>query len=685
MTVSGWAGTPELLHHDVEVTLQVDQGAIAVVDKIRGSDTTLPQQLEIALNAGFSITDSTAKSLTTLGTDSNQRQHYRLELRSGAQELVIRYQGVPRLPMAQRPSGMPIAVIDKEGVYLDGASAWYPQFDHYHFTAELRIHHQPDWISISQGERLETATKSSTAWRVAQPQDELYLLAGPYRLYTKAGRHAEAQVYLRASEPELAQRYLEITDRYLDLYSRLIGQYPYAKFAAVENRWETGYGMPSFTLLGPRVMRLPFILTSSYPHEILHNWWGNSVYPDYASGNWAEGLTSYLADHLLQEQLGQGASYRRAALQKYADYVGQGRDFPLQKFRSRHDGASQAVGYGKTLMLFHMLRQEIGDSAFVAGLRTIYQRYRYRTAGFDALASVFSEVSGKPLKEFFAQWVERTGAPSLVLDQVNVEPVDSQGYRLSLRLRQTQSDTAYRLRIPVAVTLQGRIDAVETVLSLNGAGEMYSMTFQERPLRIDVDPRFELFRRLDPAELPAAVGQLFGATRLTVVIPSDVKKDEAVAYQQLVAQWRQRFTRMQVINDLQSLPEEGGVWLLGQNNRHREMMLGLLPESQVTEHGDIVQRARNAAEPNAQSLVLTARRTNSSTLAWLLPESPGAVPALARKLPHYGKYSFLLFEGSEAHNVLKGEWSATGSPLTVQLGRTAVPMGALYARKPLIE
>lgn len=99
------------------------------------------------------------------------------------------------------------------------------------------------------------------------------------------------------------------------MYRKLIGPYPYWKFALIENFWETGYGMPSFTLLGPQVIRFPFILHSSYPHELLHNWWGNSVYVDFKKGNWCEGLTAYLADHLIQEQRGQGDSYRRATLQ----------------------------------------------------------------------------------------------------------------------------------------------------------------------------------------------------------------------------------------------------------------------------------------------------------------------------------------------------------------------------------
>jgi hypothetical protein len=57
--------------------------------------------------------------------------------------------------------------------------------------------------------------------------------------------------------------------------------------------------MPSFTLLGEQVIRFPFIL-SSYPHELLHNWWGNGVFVG-AGGN-CEGLTAYLADHLIAGQ-----------------------------------------------------------------------------------------------------------------------------------------------------------------------------------------------------------------------------------------------------------------------------------------------------------------------------------------------------------------------------------------------
>ena len=122
------------------------------------------------------------------------------------------------------------------------------------------------------------------------------------------------------------------------------------------------------------VIRFPFILTSSYPHEILHNWWGNSVFVDYPTGNWCEGLTAYMADHLMKEQAGQAAEYRRDTLKKYRDFVRDGRDFPLTEFRSRHSAATEAVGYGKTLMGFHMLRRQLGDEAFTGGAGALLPR-----------------------------------------------------------------------------------------------------------------------------------------------------------------------------------------------------------------------------------------------------------------------------------------------------------------------
>ena len=87
-----------------------------------------------------------------------------------------------------------------------------------------------------------------------------------------------------------------------------------------------------------------------------------------------------------------------ARLQKYADFVTASRDFPLAQFTSRHSEQSEAVGYGKAMMMFHMLRRQLCDDTFMRALREFYRDYRFKVAGFADLERAFSQASGKDLQ-----------------------------------------------------------------------------------------------------------------------------------------------------------------------------------------------------------------------------------------------------------------------------------------------
>jgi hypothetical protein len=63
-----------------------------------------------------------------------------------------------------------------------------------------------------------------------------------------------------------------------------------------------------------------------------------------------------------------------------------------------------------------------------------------------------------------------------------------------------------------------------------------------------------------------------------------------------------------------------------------------------------------------------------------------AADGLARKLPHYGKYSWLVFTGDAPDNEAKGEWPASQSPLVrvfeSQATWAALPVRAALAGLP---
>ena len=135
---------------------------------------------------------------------------------------------------------------------------------------------------------------------------------------------------------------------YVQRYEALIGPFPYKRYSIVENRLPTGYGMPSFTLLGQAVVRLPFIKDISLGHEVLHSWFGNAIDND-AGGNRCEGLTTLLADQTYAEEKGNGAASRKNQLLRYQAYVGQNNEVAVLDFQ--HGGDSQPMARKMRLSL----------------------------------------------------------------------------------------------------------------------------------------------------------------------------------------------------------------------------------------------------------------------------------------------------------------------------------------------
>ena len=71
---------------------------------------------------------------------------------------------------------------------------------------------------------------------------------------------------------------------------------------------------------------------------------------------------------------------------------------------------------------------------------------------------------------------------------------------------------------------------------------------------------------------------------------------------------------------------------------------------------------------------MLTRERDGATLGWLAAADPAALPGLARKLPHYGKYGYLVFTGAAPDNRLKGQWPPGDSPLVHWFGAARPPL-----------
>ncbi|MFQ5780541.1 MAG: hypothetical protein ACE5HN_07100, partial [Nitrospiria bacterium] len=314
------------IHHEIKVTLHPETHLLQVEDRITLPRSLLPDpegRFHFLLHGGLRPKSLTAGVKITYEEEDPQPlgfgvgggsgeagvrlEHYTVTLPVGLQRFVMAYEGEINHPLIQEEAGSfgksseTSGIVSADGIFLSGETYWYPWFytDLLTFSIDLTL--PEGWNAVSQGARTRYATGGKLVrirWESPEPQLEIYLVGGEWTEYRRQAGRVTAMAFLREPDQALAERYLEVTEQYLEMYQKLLGPYPYQKFALIENFWETGYGMPSFTLLGPKVIRFPFILHSSYPHEILHNWWGNGVFVDYETGNWSEGLTTYLADYL---------------------------------------------------------------------------------------------------------------------------------------------------------------------------------------------------------------------------------------------------------------------------------------------------------------------------------------------------------------------------------------------------
>ncbi len=560
-------------------------------------------------------------------------------------------------------------IICPDGIYLAGSSGWLPSFEMSKlFTFNLTVDLDEAWSTVSQGTRMKNTVvnhRRKVQYDNPDPVDEVYLISGEWTEYSNRDGNVLIQAFLRTPDEAIANRYIGATAYYLAMYRDLIGEYPYTKFALVENFWETGYGMPSFTLLGEKVIRFPWILHSSYPHELLHNYWGNSVYVDYSQGNWCEGITAYMADHLIKEQQELADVYRRTTLQKFTDYVNPENDFPPSEFVSRNTPAEEAIGYGKVLMFNNMLREEFGDEVFRMAYAEFYEKNRFRYASWEDIRFSFEHVTGKDLKSMFDQWILRKGAPSLQLSEVKVIAVDD-GYELTYTLKQLQDEEPFSLNIPVAIYLENMQEVYITNVRMDTREKAFSHHYDNRPLKISVDPQFNLMRRLHYSEVPSSLSQLFGSKHSVIVLPGN--SEHIDNYRKLAEFWKETLAvqgkEMEILYDtsIEEVPCDMSVWVAGFENKFYEgNIISELYQEVFTneERVSILQLTRD------HSLVYAVPHQHSpgKTIGFIGTHYPKEIMVLARKLPHYGGYGYLGFTGSEFTNVLKGGFPVMNSAL----------------------
>ncbi|CAO3413263.1 M1 family metallopeptidase [Azospirillum endophyticum] len=631
------------LHHDIELTLDPVAGRMEAVDRL--ALPAGPQSLR--LDPALTLHEVRAGG-RILPAD---RRGDRLMLvvpegggPDGGEPVTIRYGG--RLPGFTAGTGL---ALDREGAFLPGPGGWLPdpasaagEPPNWPPTWRLSVRVPAPYVAVATGRLVDEGRDDAGYHAVfdeSRSVEEPSVFAGAWIVEERMAGGLRLRLYRHPEQEGLAGGYLGLSEQAIAAGSARIGRYPFDGFSIVSVPPPVGLGFPGLTAIGRAVLPLPFIRSQSLTHEIMHNWWGNGVRVG-EGGNWAEGLTTYMADYAAARDRGADAA-RAMRLDWLRDYAAlpAERDRPLTEFLSKTHDAAQIVGYGKAAMLFHMLEAEIGQDAFDAGIRRFWTDHAFRDAGWSDLRRAFEASSGRDLSGLFAQWVERRGAPMLTLSDVHAD-----GNGVTLTLRQ-EANVPYALTVPVRLETAAGVE--DHAVRFDGRQATLHVPAAAAVRAVSVDPDFDLFRRLAPGEAPPTLRDVTLRPGAERVIAADGDAAEAA-----------RTLADRLMDGAARDSGEGSapVLLVGTDVAvARELVtrgLGPVP-------------AELAGRGSAR--VWVSRAADRRTALVVSAADADALRALVRPLPHYGRQSWLVFDGAKA--VDRGVWAVGDSPLRREVGR----------------
>lgn len=338
-------------------------------------------------------------------------------------EVSVNYAGV--LASIETAAGLgSVGMVDAGSVDVvvsqpDGASTWFPANDHPSdkATFDLTIQTPPGSIGVSNGELISSTVQADgsteNVWRVEDPMAP-YLFTigvGPLSLvdHGPVGDVALADWVA----PEIAadaEVTLGRTAAMIELFETQFGPYPFDSYGVLAVDATLGFALETQTLsvIGRDFIDGTLAGESVVPHELAHQWFGNSVGLERWSDIWLnEGFASY-SEILWLEETTPGFD-ADAHMRRLIDRFGAELAPPLDP------GVVDMFGvhvYVRGALTVHALRRELGDDLFFDVLRTWTSENAGQTVTTDDFRELVARVSGRDLSGLFDAWLIQDGVPA---------------------------------------------------------------------------------------------------------------------------------------------------------------------------------------------------------------------------------------------------------------------------------
>jgi len=403
-----------VLHYDAEVDPDIANKTVKGRVLIRLISRTA-ELLNIELDCGELIIDSVRENREALKFAQNDhRLNISLSRPAKAnetREIAVEYHGAPRRGIRFFPE-------QKQVYTVFATSQWMVCVDapDDRATLNLKLSAAPNLKTIANGSlarQTRRGDKIIYEWRQQKrvPTYTFGFAVGPFHVLTETSDHAQLN-YLstRFTDDELRRIFRDAADM-VNFYEARAGvPYPDTAYTQVLAAGGVEQEMSGFTVMRESYDR--DVLKNERDvwlgaHELAHQWWGNMV----RCFSLNEGMATFMADAYKEHRFGRAEYLReietfRGNYEKVRDA---GKDKSLVFPDWSHPTAEdRTLVYHKGAYVLYLLREELGEQSFWAGIRLYTRRYFGQSVTTPDFQAAMEQASGKNLTEFFAKWVYLT-------------------------------------------------------------------------------------------------------------------------------------------------------------------------------------------------------------------------------------------------------------------------------------
>ena len=320
-------------------------------------------------------------------------------------------------------------------------SNWFPTVDNpnQRLTHDIKITVDTSYATLSNGYMVSSNQISSDKrvdhWRMDYPHAPYLVMitVGEFAIVEDLWEGKPLMYYVEKDYEPYAKQIFNHTPEMLSYFSEMTGiKYPWNKYAQVVIRDFVSGAMENTTAVtfGEFVQKTDRQLIDNHnddivAHEMFHHWFGDYVTCEsWANLTLNEGFANYSEYLWTAHKYGQVEADNKR-ISELSGYMYQAKNqgtHPLIHYQyANEEDMFDAHSYNKGGLVLHMLRYQIGDDAFFAGMNHYLTKHAGSAVEVDELRMAYEDVTGLDLKRFFDQWYLAQGHPDL---NINYEQLD---------------------------------------------------------------------------------------------------------------------------------------------------------------------------------------------------------------------------------------------------------------------